>query len=82
MGGLEGASQWDSPLTELASPLGEEERESAFSVFSELEPFWLWRSAVDAVLDAADWKTPSGPKNEIKNETKIIIQNDALETSP
>lgn len=52
MDGEAGATQWDSPLTELPSPLGEEERESPFSVFSELEPFWLWRSAVDAVLDA------------------------------
>ena len=44
-------TQWDSPLTELPSPRGEEERESPFSVFSELEPFWLWWSAEDAALD-------------------------------
>lgn len=50
-GGLEGMTQWDSPLTELPSPLGEEERERPFSVFSELEPFWLWWSATDAALD-------------------------------
>lgn len=49
--GHEWVTQWDSPLTELPSPLGEEERESPFSVFSELEPFWLWWSAVDAALD-------------------------------
>lgn len=49
--GRGGVTQWDSPLTELPSPRGEEERESPFSVFSELEPFWLWWSAVDAVLD-------------------------------
>lgn len=46
-----GVTQWDSPLTELPSPRGEEERESPFSVFSELEPFWLWWSAADATLD-------------------------------
>jgi len=51
VGGPDGVSQWDSPLTELPSPLGEEARESPFSVFSELEPLWLWRSAVDTVLD-------------------------------
>lgn len=42
-------TQWDSPLTELPSPLGEEELESPFSVFSELEPFWLWWSTTDDV---------------------------------
>lgn len=50
-GGFEGMTQWDSPLTELPSPRGEEERERPFSVFSELEPFWLWWSAMDAALD-------------------------------
>lgn len=49
--GYEGVTQWDSPLTELPSPRGEEERESPFSVFSELEPFWLWWSAVDVAPD-------------------------------
>lgn len=44
-------TQWDSPLTELPSPLGEEERERPFSVFSELEPFWLWWSANAAELE-------------------------------
>lgn len=43
-------AQWDSPLTELPSPLGEEERESPFSVVSELEPFWLWGSAAATAL--------------------------------
>lgn len=45
--------QWDSPLTEVPSTRGEEERESPFSVLSELEPLWLWWSAVaiDAALD-------------------------------
>lgn len=38
-------------MTELPSPLGEEERESPFSVFSELEPFWLWWSAKAAALE-------------------------------
>lgn len=55
-GGVEGKvsrrlTQWDSPLTELPSPLGEEERERPFSVFSELEPFWLWWSADDTELE-------------------------------
>lgn len=46
------SAQWDSPLTELASPRGDEERDRPFSVFSELEPFWLWRSvAEEAALD-------------------------------
>lgn len=44
-------TQWDSPLTELPSPRGEEERESPRSVFSEPEPFWLWWSAVEAELE-------------------------------
>lgn len=44
-------TQCDSPLTELPSPRGEDERESPFSVFSELEPFWLWWSADEAALD-------------------------------
>lgn len=51
MGGFEGVTQWDSPLTELPSPRGEEERESPFSVFSELEPFWLWWSADNTALE-------------------------------
>lgn len=50
-GGYEGVTQWNSPLTELPSPRGEEERERPFSVFSELEPFWLWWSVADAALD-------------------------------
>lgn len=49
-----GWTQWDSPLTELPSPLGEDERDRPFSVVSELEPFWLWWSAVDAALDVDD----------------------------
>ena len=51
-----GWTQWDSPLTELPSPLGEEERERPFSVFSELEPFWLWWSTTDdaALEDVAE----------------------------
>lgn len=44
-------TQWDSPLTEPPSPRGEEEQERPFSVFSELEPFWLWWSAADGVLE-------------------------------
>lgn len=44
-------TQWNSPLTELPSPRGEEERERPFSVFSELEPFWLWWSVADAALE-------------------------------
>lgn len=44
-------AQWDSPLTELPSPRGDEERDRPFSVFSELEPFWLWRSVAEAALD-------------------------------
>lgn len=51
MGGFEGVTQWDSPLTELPSPRGEEQRESPFSVFSELEPFWLWWSADSTALE-------------------------------
>lgn len=50
-GGLGRAAQWDSPLTELPSPRGEEEQERPFSVFSELEPFWLWWSAAEAALE-------------------------------
>lgn len=49
--GFEGPTQWDSPLTELPSPRGEEERDRPFSVFSEPEPFWLWRSADEAELE-------------------------------
>lgn len=45
------SAQWDSPLTELPSPRGDEERDRPFSVFSELEPFWLWRSVAEAALD-------------------------------
>lgn len=43
-------------MTELPSPRGEEERESPFSVFSELEPFWLWWSTTDdaALEDVAE----------------------------
>lgn len=44
-------TQWDSLLTELPSPRGEEERDRPFSVFSELEPFWLWRSVAEVALD-------------------------------
>lgn len=50
-GRCEGLTQWGSPLTELPSPLGEEERESPFSVVSELEPFWLWWSADNVALE-------------------------------
>lgn len=47
--------QRDSPLTELPSPRGEEERDRPpLSVFSELEPFWLWWSATAAAEDAAE----------------------------
>lgn len=45
------SAQWDSPLTELPSPRGEEERDRPFSVVSELEPFWLWWSVAEAALD-------------------------------
>lgn len=50
-GGGRGGAQWDSPLTELPSPRGEEERDRPFSVVSELEPFWLWWSVAEAALD-------------------------------
>lgn len=46
-----GVLQWDSPLTELPSPRGEDERDRPRSVFSELEPFWLWWSTADEALD-------------------------------
>lgn len=46
-----GGNQRDSPFTELPSPRGREEWERLFSVFSELEPFWLWWSADEAELE-------------------------------
>lgn len=48
---FQGVLQWDSPLTELPSPRGEDERDRPRSVFSELEPFWLWWSTADEALD-------------------------------
>lgn len=44
-------------MTELPSPRGEEERDRPpLSVFSELEPFWLWWSAAaeEAVEEAEE----------------------------
>lgn len=47
-----GPPQWDSPLSELPSPRGEDERDRPpLSVFSELEPFWLWWSAAAAAAE-------------------------------
>lgn len=53
--GAEGPPQWDSPLTELPSPRGEEERDRPpLSVFSELELFWLWWSAAAEAEEAEE----------------------------
>lgn len=43
-------SQWDSPLIDEPSTLGEEDRETPLSVLSELDPLWLCWS-VEAELD-------------------------------
>lgn len=41
-------------MTELPSPRGEEERDRPpLSVFSELEPFWLWWSAAAPAAEEA-----------------------------
>lgn len=60
-------SQWDSPLTELPSPRGDEERDRPRSVFSELFPFWLRWSEEAPTLDEEEAEVEEGLAFSLKS---------------
>lgn len=63
-----GFFQWDSPLMELPSPRGDDERDRPLSVFSELFPFWLrWSEEPPPALDEDEAEVEEGLAFSLKS---------------